>query len=603
MRGEGKIGARTKFLARVGSTALAIALAIALAATAGSALGQTQGTPPTREEIERQLPERELERDPALSIDAGLDRTACPLAEPQFADIRFTLADVQFTGAEGIEPGLLASSWNGLAGQEIGVARICDIRDRASELLRQAGYVATVQVPPQAIDTGVVRFDVVIARLTGLVIRGDAGPSGAMIESYFEKLRGEPHFNRREAERMLLLARDIPGMDIRFSLTRDAGGAARPGDLIGIVDVIFDRFEADVAVQNWSGDATGPFGASLRTQINGLTGLADLTELSVYSAQDWSEQVVVQGRHEFGIGNNGLRLGASAIHAWTQPDVPGPDVFDATTLIASLYAAYPLQRSQTANWNLSGGFEWIDQDLEFSGLPLSEDELRVAFLRVESSFLDPRTVEGLAGYSLSEPRWSVYGMLEARQGLDIFGASRPCGAGFANCFLPGRVPLGRLDGDPSAFILRGQGQVDYRPAPLWTISLKPRFQYSPDALLSYEQFSGGNFTIGRGYDPGSVVGDSGIGAQLELSYGSLLPDRQDGIAWQPFVFYDSLAAWTKNVTGDPVTLRSLGGGLRANIARRAFVEVVGAVPLKRSPLQLERGDARLLVNFVMRLGD
>ena len=49
---------------------------------------------------------------------------------------------------------------------------------------------------------------------------------------------------------------------------------------------------------------------------------------------------------------------------------------------------------------------------------------------------------------------------------------------------------------------------------------------SGDPLLSFEEFSAGNYTVGRGYDPGALLGDSGIGFQAELRYGSAVPARR-----------------------------------------------------------------------------
>jgi hemolysin activation/secretion protein len=45
---------------------------------------------------------------------------------------------------------------------------ICEIRDRAATILRNAGYVAAVEVPEQRIADGNVRFQVLMARLTGI---------------------------------------------------------------------------------------------------------------------------------------------------------------------------------------------------------------------------------------------------------------------------------------------------------------------------------------------------------------------------------------------------------------------------------------------------
>jgi hemolysin activation/secretion protein len=566
------------------------------------ALGQAV-QPPTREQVRRdQLDDRLSRPGDGVTVDPALARAPCPLADAQYADIRFTLSSASFAGIEEVEPGLLDPAWRGSVGRELPIAAVCDIRDRASAILNAAGYVASVQVPPQRIEGGAVQFDVIVARMTGLVIRGEPGPSGEQLRRQFEKLRSQPVFRRGEAERSLMLARDIPGMDVRLSLARDVGPDARPGDLIGIVDVVMDRFQADFSVQNYSAGRTGPFGALLRAQINGITGLADLTELSVYSSQDPREQVVLQGRHEFGIGTDGLRAGINAVHAWTQPDVTGPDVFDSTTFVGTLYASYPLVRAQVRNVVLSAGFDWIDQRIDFSGLDFSSDKLRVPFVRIEGGTIDRASAEGRGGYTIAEPRLAMHGSIELRHGIGGFGASKGCGPGFIACTAPGVVPIARFDADPSALVIRYEGLLDFRPSPLWLVSLAPRAQYSPDALLSYEQFSGGNFTIGRGFDPGELSGDSGAGARLEFAYGTLQPETPDAIAWQGFVFWDTATAWIRNVSDDPFTINSVGAGARFNIARRAFLEVVGAVPLDRAPFETKRDDFRLLLNLSIKLG-
>ena len=48
------------------------------------------------------------------------------------------------------------------------------------------------------------------------------------------------------------------------------------------------------------------------------------------------------------------------------------------------------------------------------------------------------------------------------------------------------------------------------------LALAPRAQYSPDVLLSYEQISAGNYTVGRGYDPGTLTGDSVFGVSTDM---------------------------------------------------------------------------------------
>ncbi|MBX9896841.1 MAG: ShlB/FhaC/HecB family hemolysin secretion/activation protein [Qipengyuania sp.] len=557
---------------------------------------------PTREEVLRQEIDRQLrEGSEAIDASAAFARAPCPLADPKFSAIELTLASVVFAGAEGVEPGLLDAAWRGYAGQEIAVATICDIRDRAATLLRDAGYVASVQVPVQTIESGTVRFEVVVARLVSFVIRGDTGRSGPMVERYLAPLREEGVFDTRAAERALLLARRIPGMDVRMTLARASGAEARPGDLVGVVDVIDQRFEADLALQNYGSNQVGPWGAQARVRVNGLTGLADRTELSGFATADFDEQLVVQGRHEFAIGGSGLRTGVNAVHAWTRPDVPGADVFFARTLVVNAYATYPLLLRQAHSLDLTGGLDIVDQRIEFSDQPFSKDKLRVLTLALERRETDPASVAGENGFSISEPRWASRGRIELRKGIAGLGASGDCGPALAACAAPGAVPISRLDADPQGFLVRGDAEVAFRPSPLITLTGRPRFQWSDDNLLPYEQFSGGNYSVGRGYDPGAATGDRGFGAQAEVAVGSLEPRSPTGSALQGFAFYDSFNAWFADAPGVR-NLNSVGGGARLNFRRRAYAEVLAAVPLEAAPLATRTGNIRILFNLAVRLG-
>lgn len=590
----GKFG--TTVLALLGSTVLA-----------GGALAQvappTSAAPPTREEIQRdQLEERLRTEGQSVAVDGALERAPCPLAAPEFADLNFTFTSAQFTGLEAVDPAIVEPAYAGLAGQELSVASICDIRDRAGTLLRQQGYLAAVQVPVQKIEGGVVRFDVVLARLSAVQIRGEPGPSGGQLQKYLDKLIGQPVFNINEAERYLLLARDIPGLDVRLVLQpAPVEAGTLPGDVVGVFNVRRTPIFADVSVQNFGSKEVGRFGGLARVRVNGLTGMGDETTASFYVTEDFDEQRVLQLGHEFRVGGEGLSFGVNGTFAWGQPDIVGPDLFESETRIISGYAIYPLLRSQSRNVIASGGLDVIDQDITFSGLPLTKDRLRVAYARVDFNKIDRPSLSGAGGYSASEPRFAMAGGLEVRQGLDMLGASQGCGPAFVLCTPAGADVPSRLDGDPTALVVRANGQFDFRPMPRIKFSLAPRAQYSPDALLSYEQISGGSYTAGRGYDPGSVLGDSGIGAQVEAAYGSLVPSSFGGIAWQPYVFFDFMAVDTNNLPGGFDTISSAGGGVRAAWGNRVRLDVFGAAPLEPTPFQTQRGDFRLLVNLSIQL--
>jgi hemolysin activation/secretion protein len=197
------------------------------------------------------------------------------------------VSDVHFDGLEGLTPADLKSAYASYVGHDVPIATVCAIRDRASAILRDAGYIAAVQVPEQRIASGAVHFRVLMAHLTQVRVRGDAAGAEAVLAGYLNQLTKHPLFNRFEAERYLLLASDLPGYTVRLTL-RPAGTA--PGDVIG--DVTVQRMPAyvDFVVQNGGSHALGPWGGLLRAQLFGLTGLADRTTLSLYSTSDFKEQ-------------------------------------------------------------------------------------------------------------------------------------------------------------------------------------------------------------------------------------------------------------------------------------------------------------------------
>ena len=48
---------------------------------------------------------------------------------------------------------------------------------------------------------------------------------------------------------------------------------------------------------------------------------------------------------------------------------------------------------------------------------------------------------------------------------------------------------------------------------------------------------------------------------------------RNGIAIQPYVFFDGMAVWNKNIRGDPQKIYSAGGGFRATIGRQANLDM------------------------------
>ncbi|GAA4714042.1 ShlB/FhaC/HecB family hemolysin secretion/activation protein [Sphingomonas lutea] len=568
-------------------------------ASANSAAAQTasQVLPPTREEVTRPDTTAPTPRAPRLEVEGGIERAPCALDSPDLKDIRFTLRDVQFEGLQGLTVAELAPAYAPLVGSEQPISVVCEVRDRAATILREAGYIAAVQVPEQRIADGVVRFRVLMAKITGVRVRGNASGAERTIAGYLNQLAEKPVFNRYEAERYLLLASDLPGYNVRLTL-RPAGTA--PGEVIGDVTVQRITAFADANIQNSGSRELGRFGGLLRGQLYGLTGLADRTTVSMFSTSDFEEQQTIQVGHDFRLGAEGLSASGSFTYAWANPSVPDADV-KARTLLGTAEIGYPFVRRQASTVRGSLGLDIINQDVELDDIDLTRDRLRVGFARVgwdavSMDFSKP-------GRSLVEPFWRVSNLVELRKGLNIFGASDDCGPEGDDCLDPGDIPPSRLEGQSDALVLRYSGYGELRPARLVTVALGARAQYAWDGLLSFEEFSAGNYTVGRGYDPGALLGDRGYGTQVELRIGSRVPASAKSVAIEGYGFWDH--AKVQNIeelveVDQPNRLHSVGAGARL-LFNRFALDTALAVPLSRIGVERERPAVRLLISLTTRL--
>jgi hemolysin activation/secretion protein len=315
--------------------------------------------------------------------------------------------------------------------------------------------------------------------------------------------------------------------------------------------------------------------------------------LSFYTTADFQEQQILQFGHDFRIGSDGLTVAGQFTYAWTEPDIgaaAGAARIKAETLFASVEASYPLIRRQSASLRVAAGLEFIDQDIRFIG-PLATDRLRVGYVRLDGDAIDFR-----GGQS---PNWRLRGSLEFRQGLNILGASKRCDI---ICLFT-RTPPSRFDGDPTSSVVRFEGEGELAIADDLSFYVRPMAQYAFDRVFSFEEFSGGNYSIGRGYEPGVITGENGAAIQFELRGARYQPLRNNDITVQPFVFADAAWAWDDSRTGanDPHRLLSVGGGVRSNLSDRFRLDMTVAAPTRRAGLQPSKGPVRFLLSLTAKL--
>ncbi|MDE2303208.1 MAG: ShlB/FhaC/HecB family hemolysin secretion/activation protein [Sphingomonadales bacterium] len=564
-------------------------LAMALVLGAGApAFGQAvnplpPSALPTREELQAGAPPVEPAAAPRrqhrLHVEGEVERSPCALDNPQFAGIHVRLTAASFANLGPVPAAALDDSWRQYVGTDQPISVVCRIRDAAATALRAMGYIAAVEVPVQRIEGGAVRFEVLYAKVTSVRVIGRPGRDAGQLQVFLDQLLTGRVFNRFEAERSVLLAQDIPGYDIHLTLKPSGTGA---GNMVAEVRVDDTPVIVDFNASDLAAPSTGRIGGQLRATFNGLTGLGDQTTLSAYTTGEFREQQIYQIGHQFLLGGSGLQLAAHVTYAVTRPNLgPGGPNIDAHTLYVNGEARYPLVRSQAFSLHGALGLDVVNQNVDFDGQPLSRDHLRIGYLRFDFEAMD---MKGL-GPDVST-LWRITGSAEIRKGLAIFSASPDC----ATVSCAGIVPPGVNVGDPQATVFRASAAIDLHPLRWLDFALAPRVQLASAPLLGFEQFTLGNYTIGRGFDPGAVVGDNGVAFAFEARSPFRRFSPTSVLAWQPYVFSDNGWAWQLDALqragigsplANPQQLHSLGGGVRLAFENDARLDLSMAAPITR----------------------
>lgn len=509
---------------------------------------------------------------------------ACPIGA---ADLKFTLKSVEFTGSQGIKASELAPAYQSRLGQTISLADVCEIRDHAAAQLFRLGILARVEIPVQTISDGHLKLDVTAAHIVSVQVKGDAGPAQHKVEDLIENLRGMAPFDIRKAQRYLFLISDLPGIRVQAALKPSPGG---PGAVDMIVTVSRKPYDTVVNIENFNSEALGSFGGLVRVDLNGFTALGERTTLIGYTSFVGGEQYILQGVEEARLGGSGLIGRMSFSYGDSQPRGNLASLMlEGESYVGSVGLTYPLIRSRRQDVNLSSGLDYVVQNITTRGGAsiLNHDRLSVFYVKA-----DGRQAWRQIGWI---PPGQISGGIEFRQGVDLFDVSKP-GA---------QHLLSRSEGQPQAGLVRADGRLDLQWLPYFSTRVAFAGQFTDRVLLAYEDYTVGNLSIGRGYDPSSLTGDRGIGGSLEARVGPFrsfpgapkLALPQD-TALSGFGFFDTAHVQNLSVGSEDRTVRSLGGGLTFQFASRLRFETFYTHTLDTvSPNLSKRPGDRVFVNL------
>ncbi|HEY0266243.1 MAG TPA: ShlB/FhaC/HecB family hemolysin secretion/activation protein [Rhizomicrobium sp.] len=505
---------------------------------------------------DRPAPEIPTQPDFDFSIEAP-QRSPIGRAVDQ---VQFTLRDIKITGAMTLPAEGFRPLYAGLIGKEIKLNDILDVADAIEKAYRDHGYILVrAYVPPQRVRDGVFTINVVEGKIAHIAVEGGTPATQDQIKGYLSHSLETAPLPLLTMERGLLLSNDLPGVT--------ASGVLKPAeDIPGASDLVVSvdqpRATGGLGFDNRGSRYSGLWTLNADAEVNSVFDAADQIGAVLTTSPDASEQIAGQLRYRRPIGDDGV-IG-SVVGTITHGE-PG-STLSAFGVVTDSYAVgprvtWPAIRSRAQSLQFDAGFTVQDADIDVLATRVSHDQWRV--LDVSATYLYSNWLGG---------SWLATGGIA--QGIPGLGAT-------AN----GSAELSRKGGYTD--FTKFTGMLRYvapLPARL-SVVLTGQGQFSMAPLINGELISFGGVGVGRGYDPGAITGDHGIGGSAELRWDAPYANAYL-LGVQPYVYLDGGQTWyiQRGAALDPALLDqsigSVGGGVRLSLPHDASLGLEVAQTLK-----------------------
>ncbi len=545
------------------------AVAIGLAVLVWSASTGAQELPPSLDpgRIDERF-EPPLAPESVPEVDLPAPEQAPPPDEAE--RVRFTLERLVFEGNTVLSDQELRPLYAPLLGTEVTLARLYELRDAITAAYRARGYLLSQAViPAQRISGGQVRIVIIEGFVDRVTFDGDAVTDHrGLLDELAAKIVASRPLEQKVLERYVLLINDLHGVRAR-SVLRPADGVS--GGAVLAVVVEKSPLDGRLRIDNRGSAAIGPYQGDAAFGINNQFGLFERLSVRGIVTSEVKELRYLDVRNSMVVNSEGTEVTVGGRFSFSDP---GSEVeqfeIESFNGTLTLGVSHPFIRSRSESLYGSASFTYRHSSTDAAGSLLTLDKLRVLKIGGTYDFADR-----FQGSNIIE--------LELARGLDIFGASE----------------------EGSANLTRSGGQVDFTKVTFGARRNQPlseevqlvfatEGQYSPDELLSSEEFGLGGRTFGRAYDSSEITGDIGLVGRIEAQYtldgselASLIGVAAENLSWlntgQVYAFADGGAVrnYEAGTRHGWQNLSSLGAGLRMAVADRFSVDLQMARPMSR----------------------
>lgn len=451
-----------------------------------------------------------------------------------------------------------------LAGKRVsGADLFAAARDLEAAYARAGYLLVRVSLPPQTIVDGQpLRLVVTDGYVETVDVSALPSPVRGRLAAVLSPLVGRKGLTRRDLERRLLLASDLPGVMLRSTLK--PGG--KTGATVLVVDGRYDPLTASASVDNGLSAELGNYPLGVGAEFNGLLGLGEVgyVRLLGYPGMDGGllsddprNRQIVAGL-TLPLGTDGLWFGLEGVDSRTHPQSDLPYTMLDHFQRFSARLGYSWVRSRAFNTSSVLSFDMAEerQDIEINGARTGWSEDRLRILRLKQA-----TDAYLPGGAV------ISGDATLSFGLDAMGARHGSTS----------LPLSRVGASPDFVKLELSGR--YEQSLLddhvqLTASAKGQTSFG-DPLVSSEQFGLGGFDWLSAFGSGSLQGDTGAAFRAELAFPQALEPLLDGQAFggavAPYMFGAAGIVKLEQATAverEVTRAAAFGVGLRLGLAQR-----------------------------------
>jgi len=523
---------------------------------------------------------------PPVTPEIRIERPDAPAAASDTTNATIVVNGIRITNARQFSEAELLAATQFKPGESLTLTQLRDIASQIVSYYHLHGYfLAQAMLPPQDVKDGIVMIAVLEGQYGNVVVRNHSRLSDRVANSLVDDLNSGDAIDIASLESGLLLLSDLPGVEVKSTLT--------PGASVGAADLIIDvtsgrTFDGIIEADNFGNRYSGEYRIGGSANLNNPFGWGDVASLRILSSADGFNY----GRAAYQLQIERTTLGA----AYTALGYELGEEFESlqahgTAKIAGVYASHPILRRRHANLSVVANLEskQFRDEMDIVAPPIvTRKKTQVAMMSLNGNRKSrgERFGGSASNFSLT---WTT-GTLEL---LDT--QANNTGAGTAAEGHYDKVTL-------------AAAYLKFLPLEVGGSSLSVYFavqgQWAADNLDVSEKMSLGGPNSVRAFPEGEATVDEGyvVTAEARLP----LPIKAIPGRWEIAAFGDFGAG---NLSVDPVAgqeyRRTLGGAglglnwsvgrsfyLRANYARKLGSDVATSVP---------DSDSRFWINAVVFL--